>query len=381
MDNSEPVIEIKPLAQSQKPAPRLPTIHIETYAPLSNSNAQVSHEHNIRNTEYTIGAPDSQATGIRPYYNVENFNKTDVRNNYNLDRVYQPPVTTPSPKVDGFNVPPNPNPTPAATYAEVLRPTVAPQTQLSPSLSARVSYAETDSDDRDVISGRMDTNPNYYAYEAEDQSSGTAGSRSGGNRNANSYELPAIVRPLTDNRNGFINSRSNANNERNNNNDYVTAGPRLLNPTQFFHQIYGKGLLKISYFLSIGEISVETSLALGLNERKPLAIDGRSTGELPDQRSVNRPFTPYRYLNHSSLFSHIATCNHFHHHHHHYNHNHYNNNAAATCPREPVSFNDGPPALPVPAPAVHCPIQEPEFRKRRRYLCLCQTSGEQRQTS
>ena len=228
---------VRPSVTNRKPQPRLPTVHIETYTPSSSSNAPVTRDYNIRNIEYTISAPDSQPSGIRPYYNVENFNKTDVRNNYNLDQIYRPPVSTPSPKVDGFNVPLRPNL--ATRYVEEESQTVAPQTQLSPSLSAGVSYA--DSGERDIISGRMDTNPNYYTYEAVGPSSD--------NRNANNYELPTIVKPLKqDNRNAYISGRSNGNNNRNalfsnNNNDYATTAPRL-NPTQFFQQIYGKGLQK-----------------------------------------------------------------------------------------------------------------------------------------
>jgi hypothetical protein len=108
--SDKPVIEIKPrVNQNLGPKLRTASVNIETYVPESDSFA-ATEPYDLTNSEYTLGS-HSEPTGILPkfnhFYNIENFNKTDSRNNYNLDNIYKPflPTVSPTVRVDGFNVP------------------------------------------------------------------------------------------------------------------------------------------------------------------------------------------------------------------------------------------------------------------------------------
>jgi hypothetical protein len=292
--NDKPVIEIKPLInnkpkENQYLGPKLRTasFNIETFVPESDS-FPVTESYDLANSEYTLGS-HSQPTGIKPklnhFYNIENFNKTDSRNNYNLDNIYQPflPTVSPTVRVDGFNVPLTPTlksseqnlnyettQSPVARNLEnnnhrnTIRPTIAPKiqsignrnsyttvTELPKSYYSDVSHEndnnndskDSDTNDNVRIEPHRNREPNYYHYEDVGSSPLSVGV---GNRDRNNFDLPPIEKPLD------VNNRNVGNNRifmhRNNNiiplnEEFTTTSPnRLITPNEYYRQLYSNGM-------------------------------------------------------------------------------------------------------------------------------------------
>jgi hypothetical protein len=287
--NDKPVIEIKPrVNQNLGPKLRTASVNIETYVPESDSFA-ATEPYDLTNSEYTLGS-HSEPTGVLPkfnhFYNIENFNKTDSRNNYNLDNIYKPflPTVSPTVRVDGFNVPLKPTlkssehklnyettQSPVARNLEnnnhrnTIRPTIAPKIQ---SISNRNSYTtvtelpksyysdvnhenndnnndskDSDTNDNVRVEPHRNREPNYYHY--EDVGSSPL-SVSVGNSERNNYDLPPIEKPLDVNNRNVGNNRNFMHRNNNNvpfNGEFATTSPnRLITPDEYYRQLYSSGM-------------------------------------------------------------------------------------------------------------------------------------------